>query len=299
MNTLPSVLEPKTQLVGGFQAYLNYVYSIPCLSQEEEETLFNKIQNENDLKAARKVILAHLKLVAFIAKSYVGYGIPLEDLVQEGSVGLMKSVKRFDLSYGVRLAAYATHWIKAEICEYVIKNWKLVKIATTKAQRKLFFNLRSSKKRFNWLTENEKRELAKQLNVSKKEVEQMDMRLYQHDCLFEDDCAEGSHHHLEQGEVKLEVLEDDRANPELIHEQTHDISRFRSQLREFIDQLDNRKRYIIENRWLCDRSEQKTLQQLGETFGISLERVRQIEKQVLKDMKNFLAARRLEGTSSF
>ena len=188
--TTALTLNHSASLTGGFQSYLNYVNSLPLLTEDEERDLFTRFQQQNDLEAARKIVLSHLRFVVYIAKSYSGYGLPLEDLVQEGSVGLMKSVKRFDLSKGVRLASFAVHWIKAEIHEYVLRNWKLVKVATTKAQRKLYFNLRKMKKQLGWMNQNELDHIADSLDVDAKDVAEMESRLYQHDSHFDESFGE-------------------------------------------------------------------------------------------------------------
>lgn len=292
MNKAVCVSNPAGQaLAGGFDRYLNYVYSLPILSEQEEKALFEQYQATNDLQAVRKLVLSHLRFVAYLAREYRGYGLPMEDLVQEGSIGLMKSVKKFDLSFGVRLATYAMHWIKAEMQEYILKNWQLVKVATTKAQRKLFFNLRSMKKRLGWMSADEVEEVANYLNVTPDDVRHMEMRMSGSDSSLDESFREG-----EVDENKQ--YESDK--PSLCHEllgenpltQVED-AQFHLKVTELIkavvNGLDDRAEYIFRNRWLVPEENKLGLKALAERFDISIERVRQLELKVMREIRTALA----------
>jgi len=265
---------------GDLQAYINSVHSIGILSSEEEKKLAEDLYYRNDLDAARKLVLAHLRFVIYIAKTYSGYGLSEADLIQEGNVGLMKAIRKFNPEMGVRLVSFAVHWVKAEIHEYVLKNWKIVKIATTKAQRKLFFNLRSKKKGLGWLTEEEVESMAKDLGVKPSEVREMEKRLsgidMPFDPLSESDDEEASY-------APSQYLEDVDADPAEIFEKNSLNESNATQLHEAINQLDDRSRDIIQDRWLAD--EKLTLHELAEKYDISAERVRQIEKNAMKKVK--------------
>ena len=265
---------------GDLQAYINSVHSIGILSSEEEKKLAEDLYYRNDLDAARKLVLAHLRFVIYIAKTYSGYGLSEADLIQEGNVGLMKAIRKFNPEMGVRLVSFAVHWVKAEIHEYVLKNWKIVKIATTKAQRKLFFNLRSKKKGLGWLTEEEVESMAKDLGVKPSEVREMEKRLsgidMSFDPLSESDDEEASY-------APSQYLEDVDADPAEIFEKDSLNKSNATQLYEAINQLDDRSRDIIQDRWLAD--EKLTLHELAEKYDISAERVRQIEKNAMKKVK--------------
>mgnify|MGYP003327359081 FL=1 len=265
---------------GDLQAYINSVHSIGILTSEEEKKLAEDLYYRNDLDAARKLVLAHLRFVIYIAKTYSGYGLPEADLIQEGNVGLMKAIRKFNPDTGVRLVSYAVHWVKAEIHEYVLKNWKIVKIATTKAQRKLFFNLRSKKKGLGWLTEEEVEAMAKDLGVKPSEVREMEKRLSGTDMPFDplsdSDDDEASY-------SPSQYLEDIDANPADIFEKDSLNEANTSHLYEAINELDDRSRDIIQDRWLAD--EKLTLHELAEKYNISAERVRQIEKNAMKKVK--------------
>ena len=265
---------------GDLQAYINSVHSIGILTSEEEKKLAEDLYYRNDLDAARKLVLAHLRFVIYIAKTYSGYGLPEADLIQEGNVGLMKAIRKFNPETGVRLVSYAVHWVKAEIHEYVLKNWKIVKIATTKAQRKLFFNLRSKKKGLGWLTEEEVEAMAKDLGVKPSEVREMEKRLSGTDMPFDplsdSDDDEASY-------SPSQYLEDIDANPADIFEKDSLNEANNSNLYEAINELDDRSRDIIQDRWLAD--EKLTLHELAEKYNISAERVRQIEKNAMKKVK--------------
>jgi RNA polymerase sigma-32 factor len=265
---------------GDLQAYINSVHSIGILTSEEEKKLAEDLYYRNDLDAARKLVLAHLRFVIYIAKTYSGYGLPEADLIQEGNVGLMKAIRKFNPEMGVRLVSFAVHWVKAEIHEYVLKNWKIVKIATTKAQRKLFFNLRSKKKGLGWLTEEEVKAMAEDLGVKPSEVREMEKRLsgidMPFDPLSDSDDDEASF-------APSQYLEDSDADPSVIFEKDNLNENNSLQLYEAINQLDDRSRDILQDRWLAD--EKLTLHELAEKYHISAERVRQIEKNAMKKIK--------------
>ena len=270
---------------GDLQAYINSVHSIGVLTSEEEKKLAEDLYYRNDLDAARKLVLAHLRFVIYVAKTYSGYGLPEADLIQEGNVGLMKAIRKFNPEMGVRLVSFAVHWIKAEIHEYVLKNWKIVKIATTKPQRKLFFNLRSKKKGLGWLTEEEAEAMAKDLGVKPSEVREMEKRLsgtdMPFDPLVDSDDDEASY-------SPSQYLEDEDANPADIFAKESLDETNTSQLYEAINKLDDRSRDILQDRWLAD--EKLTLHELAEKYGISAERVRQIEKNAMKKVKQSFSA---------
>ena len=270
---------------GDLQAYINSVHSIGVLTSEEEKKLAEDLYYRNDLDAARKLVLAHLRFVIYVAKTYSGYGLPEADLIQEGNVGLMKAIRKFNPEMGVRLVSFAVHWVKAEIHEYVLKNWKIVKIATTKPQRKLFFNLRSKKKGLGWLTEEEIESMAKDLGVKPSEVREMEKRLSGTDMPF-DPLADSDDD--EASYSPSQYLEDEDANPADIFAKDSLDETNTSQLYEAINQLDDRSRDILQDRWLAD--EKLTLHELAEKYDISAERVRQIEKNAMKKVKqSFLA----------
>ena len=260
--------------------YLSQVYSIPVLTREEELELTREFYETEDIKVAHKLVISHLRFVVHIAKSYAGYGLPLADVIQEGNLGLLKAVKKFDPDKGVRLVSFAVHWIKAEIHEFILKNWRIVKIATTKAQRKLFFNLRSKKKGLGWLTEEEVKAMAEDLGVKPSEVREMEKRLsgidMPFDPLSDSDDDEASF-------APSQYLEDSDADPAMIFEKDNLSENNSSQLYEAINQLDDRSRDILQDRWLAD--EKLTLHELAEKYHISAERVRQIEKNAMKKIK--------------
>ena len=262
------------------EAYLNSIQNIAILSPEEERKLAEDLYYREDLEAARQLVMAHLRFVVHIARGYSGYGLPQADLIQEGNVGLMKAVRKFNPEVGVRLISFAVHWIKSEIHEYVLKNWKIVKIATTKAQRKLFFNLRSKKKGLGWLTEEEVKAMAEDLGVKPSEVREMEKRLsgidMPFDPLSDSDDDEASF-------APSQYLEDSDADPAMIFEKDNLSENNSLQLYEAINQLDDRSRDILQDRWLAD--EKLTLHELAEKYHISAERVRQIEKNAMKKIK--------------
>lgn len=265
-------------------AYLAAVSSIPVLTVEEERKLGERLYYEEDLDAARQLILSHMRFVAHIAKSYSGYGLPQADLIQEGNVGLMKAVKRFNPEKGVRLVSFAVHWIKAEMHEYILRNWRIVKVATTKSQRKLFFNLRSAKKTLAWLTNDEVHAVAEDLGVEPKVVRQMEGRMSSHDASF--DMATDDDDHAYQAPVNF--LEDKRTDPLLEVEAQNWEETSRKRLNNAMAQLDERSIDILNQRWLSE--EKATLHQLASKYNISAERIRQLEKNAMKKIKVTLEA---------
>ena len=269
--------------VGSLDAYIQAVGSVPVLSKEDEQALAIRFREEDDLDAARELVLAHLRFVVHIAKGYTGYGLPLSDLIQEGNVGLMKAVKRFDPDYDVRLVSFAVHWIRAEIHEFVLRNWRIVKVATTKAQRKLFFNLRKAKKNLAWLTFDETQAVAKDLGVSPQEVTEMEKRLHARDAIFDpapdvDD---------ERAFTPAAYLPSPDADPAKLVE-TADFNDDASvRMAAAIRTLDDRSRHIIESRWLSE--DKLTLHELADEYGISAERVRQVEANAIKKLRSAMA----------
>ena len=269
--------------VGNLDAYIQAVGSVPVLSREDEQALAYRLREDGDLDAARDMVLAHLRFVVHIAKGYLGYGLPLADLIQEGNVGLMKAVKRFDPDYDVRLVSFAVHWIRAEIHEFVLKNWRIVKVATTKAQRKLFFNLRKSKKSLAWLSDAETKAVAKDLGVSEKEVTEMEKRLSARDALFDPAPAADD----ERAFSPAAYLPAPDADPATIVESADFADDANARMADAIETLDERSRDIIESRWLTD--EKKTLHELADVYGVSAERIRQIEANAIKKMRSAMA----------
>ena len=262
-------------------AYISTVNQIPILTAEQEKELAERYYYDQDLDAAKLLVMSHLRFVAHIARSYAGYGLPQGDLIQEGNLGLMKAVKRFDPNMGVRLVSFAVHWIKAEIHEYVIRNWRIVKIATTKAQRKLFFNLRSLKKSSKKLTLEEAKSIANDLNVTPEQVLEMEGRLTAYDAAFEaqgDDDDEGSTH-----VAPALYLEDNRYDPARLAEEEDYEQQSTSALHSAMDQLDDRSRNILQRRWLDD--EKSTLHELAAEYNVSAERIRQLEKNAMEKIK--------------
>jgi RNA polymerase sigma-32 factor len=265
---------------GSLEDYINYVNSIPFLTQEEECSLAKKWYFDEDIEAARYLVLSHLRLVVSIARSYNGYGLALADIIQEGTIGLMKAVKKFDPAKGVRLVTFATYWIKAEINDYVIKNWRIVKTVTTKTQRKLFFSLRSKRKDIGNLSESEANIIADDLGVSRNDVVDMNMRLTGSDValLRQDDDDNAPELWLEDSSFSPEVIIDNKIKDKL---HTDGIS-------DALSLLDKRSQDIIHSRWLVDKDNQLTLTDLAKKYNISAERVRQIEVKAMQQMKDFL-----------
>ena len=271
---------------GTLQRYLDSIQQISVLTAEEETELFQRFQVDEDLDAARELVMSHLRYVAYIARGYSGYGLPLEDLIQQGNVGLMKSVKKFDLSHGVRLVSFAVHWIKAEIHEYVLKNWKIVKVATTKAQRKLFFNLRKAKERLGWFNSDEVNQVASDLGVKPEEVLEMESRLANFDESFEPVTAndDGEFKYSPSGYLSHGEAED----PSFVVSEEEQAAIIAGGLVEALKSLDERSRDIVEARWL--QGEKTSLKELAEKYGVSLERIRQVEAKAFKTMQPFLQA---------
>jgi RNA polymerase sigma-32 factor len=274
---------PMLSPISSLESYVQAVNAIPMLSQERETDLGRRLKGEGDVTAARDLVLSHLRLVVSVARNYMGYGLPQADLVQEGNIGLMKAVKRFDPERGVRLASFAIHWIKAEIHEYILRNWRLVKVATTKAQRKLFFNLRSMKKSTAGLSPSEVAQVAKTLNVKESDVVEMEMRLQGQDIALEpapDDADEML--------TPIAYLAEPGAGPAEEFERNQSERLQSEGLKRAIDGLDERSRRIIQARWLAE-SEPRTLHELAAEFGVSAERIRQIEAKAMQKMKASLA----------
>lgn len=270
---------------GSLEAYIQSVNRIPMISAEEERELAERFQNDNDLDAARTLVMSHLRFVVKVARGYNGYGLPLADLVQEGNIGLMKAVKRFDPEVGVRLVSFAVHWIRAEMHEFILRNWRIVKIATTKAQRKLFFNLRSAKKRLGWMNNDEVESVAKDLGVSTKDVLEMEKRMSYYDTSFD---APADSDEEENIYAPVAYLENQSAGPEeqLEDEQVYDLNQVA--LQSAIETLDDRSRDIISKRWLVE--DKATLQELAEEYNISAERIRQIESSAMIKLRESFAS---------
>jgi RNA polymerase sigma-32 factor len=273
--------------LGNIDAYIQAVNRIPLLTPGEEKELATQYREQNDLDSARRLVLSHLRLVVSIARNYLGYGLPHADLIQEGNIGLMKAVKRFDPQQNVRLVSYAMHWIRAEIHEYILRNWRSVKVATTKAQRKLFFNLRSHKQGTQAFTPEEIDGLARELNVKREEVSEMETRMYGGDIALEGQIEDGEEHY-----APIAYLADTHSEPTAVLA-ARQLDRLQSDgLGEALDALDARSRRIIEARWLNvadDGSGGATLHDLAAEFGVSAERIRQIETSALKKMRTALA----------
>lgn len=269
---------------GSLQGYLDSVQQIPVLTKEEETELFRQLQDHEDLNAARTIILSHLRYVAYIARSYTGYGLPLEDLIQQGNVGLMKSVKRFSLDHEVRLVTFAVHWIKAEIHEYILKNWKIVKVATTKAQRKLFFNLRKAKDRLGWFSADEVDQVAADLNVKPEEVMEMESRLGQVDTSFDMTVSDDEDNYSSSPSLYLSGGDNDDPAWVVADEEITDIQS--NGLAVALASLDERARDIVQSRWLEDSK--SGLKELSQKYGVSMERIRQIEARSFEKMQAYI-----------
>jgi RNA polymerase sigma-32 factor len=268
--------------IGSLNNYIQAVNAVPLLDQAEEHRLARLLHDEGDLNAARQLVLSQLRFVVHIARGYSGYGLPLADLIQEGNVGLMKAVRRFDPDVGVRLVSFAVHWIRAEIHEFVIRNWKLVKVATTKAQRKLFFNLRKAKQHLGWLSADETAAVAKDLGVSVQDVTEMEQRLYSHDVTFDpydDDDDDATY-------APALYLPSANADPALGLETDDWNNQSNDALIEALERLDERSRTILESRWLADKK--MTLHELADKFNVSAERIRQIENNALRKLRGVM-----------
>ncbi|GMR08452.1 MAG: RNA polymerase sigma factor RpoH [Gammaproteobacteria bacterium] len=277
-NALENMLVP----TGSLQAYLGAVQAVPILSAEEEHALAVRLHDHGDLEAARQLVVSHLRFVAHIARGYKGYGLPQADLIQEGNVGLMKAVKRFDPSVGVRLVSFAVHWIRAEIHEFILRNWRIVKVATTKAQRKLFFNLRSSKKRLGWFSHEEVQQVARDLGVKPETVLQMESRLSGRDISF-DMTSDNDNDNDHTPPAPAAYLKDISNEPGSMLEADDWASHNKQRLYQAMESLDDRCRDILAKRWLAE--DKTTLQELAGQYGISAERVRQLEKRAMAKLK--------------
>jgi RNA polymerase sigma-32 factor len=278
---------PVITATDSLEHYSRAIKAYPILSAEEEYSLALKFRKDNDLEAARQLIVSHLRLVASIARGYNGYGLPQSDLIQEGNIGLMKAVKRFDPDRGVRLVSFAMHWIKAEMHEYIVRNWRLVKIATTKAQRKLFFNLRSMKTGLNSLLPAEVAHIAKELNVKPEEVLEMEARLNGHEISLESNTDEDSDEQFSP----IAYLQDEGLEPLEALQAKQAEAAETTGLANALQNLDDRSRRVVEARWLQEKGG-KTLHELADEFGVSAERIRQIEQKAMQKMKTQMLARR-------
>ena len=273
-TNLPIEVGANLESTGALELYLDELRKTPLLSRDDEADLFKKLHESDDIEAAKKLVLAHLRFVVHVAKTYRGYGLPLLDLIQEGNVGLMKAVKKFDPSRNIRLLSFAIYWIRAEIHEFVLKNWRIVKVATTKAQRKLFFKLRSKKQSTSWLTSTETQDIAKELDVKPETVTQMEARLSGSDVSFdpyEDDNAPS-------------MYLSDHSDPMLKLEYDNDSNKEVSELNTALSSLDERSKDIIQNRYLTE--EKATLEELSKKYNVSIERIRQIESKALGNLKD-------------
>ena len=276
---------PIPSALGSLDAYVSSVHQIPVLTLAEEQDLAKRFQRDNDLNAAKQLVLSHLRFVVHVARGYNGYGLQLSDLIQEGNIGLMKAVKRFDPTVGVRLVSFAVHWIRAEMHEFILRNWRIVKIATTKAQRKLFFNLRKSKKRLGWMNAAEVQAVAKDLGVTPADVLEMESRLSGHDMAFDapNDADD------DDRPAPVAYLVDHGADPyhtlEIENQEESDLD----SLKAGLSKLDARSRDIIQRRWLKDGNK-ATLQELADEYGVSAERIRQVEVNAMKKMRALFAA---------
>ena len=283
-QTFPLAINFHTE--GGLATYIRAVNTLPTLSAEEEQELALSYREKGDLDAARQLVLSQLRTVVRVARGFSGYGLPQADLIQEGNIGLMKAVKNFDPMRRVRLVSFAMHWIRAEIYDFVLKNWRIVKVATTKAQRKLFFNLRKSRSHLGWMSQNEVEDLADNLDVSEKQVLEMESRLSGSDVPFD---ASDSGDDEDFFVAPAGYLQDMRYNPETLASQSDQENERSEQIADALATLDDRSRDIIQRRWLDDENK-PTLHELAEEYNISAERIRQIEKKALAVMKNSLAA---------
>jgi RNA polymerase sigma-32 factor len=271
---------------GNLEQYIQAAFSVPMLSAEQERRLAERLRRDDDLDAARQLVVAHLRFVVRVARGYNGYGLALGDLIQEGTIGLMKAVKRFDPGMGVRLVSFAVHWIRAEIHEFILRNWRIVKVATTKAQRKLFFNLRGAKKRLGWMNREEIDAVAADLGVKPETVLEMESRLSGQDLCFDpavnEDDDDARHY------APAAYLSDVAADPALQLERDDWQDRNTGSLREALGQLDERSRVIVEARWLAD--DKATLHELAARFNVSAERIRQLEKNAIDKLKKVMVA---------
>ncbi|MES9897398.1 MAG: RNA polymerase sigma factor RpoH [Sedimenticola sp.] len=275
---------PSTLPTGSIDAYISAAYQLPMLSVDEERSLANRLRDNDDLEAARALVLSHLRFVIRVARGYSGYGLALPDLIQEGTVGLMKAVRRFNPDMNVRLVSFAVHWIKAEIHEFVLRNWRIVKVATTKAQRKLFFNLRSSKKRLGWFSHEEVQGVAKDLGVKAETVLEMEARLNNYDVAYDGLMADDD----QPAVAPSAYLADMRMEPATQLERSDSESHEKDQLYSALEGLDDRSKSILQARWLSEKK--ATLHELADQYGVSAERIRQIEKAAMNKLKGQLVA---------
>ncbi len=266
----------------GLTRYLHEVNEASILTAEEEKSLAQRYHDDDDLEAARQLVFSHLRFVVSIARGFSGYGLPLADLIQEGNVGLMKAVKRFDHQRDIRLVSFAVHWIKAEIYDYVVRNWRMVKVATTKAQRKLFFNLRKNRARLGVMKEDEVESMATALDVNPKIVREMETRMSGHDVAFE---PEANDDETPRFLAPAEALGDSSRDPGVLVSQADEQRSRQTQLSKALDSLDDRSRDIIQARWLVESGGKSTLGDLGAKYGVSAERIRQIEKRAMEQMR--------------
>lgn len=284
---MSSLVNVQSLPIGSIDAYIQRAFAVPMLTAEEERELATRWHENQDIDAAKQLVMAHVRFVIKIAKGYSGYGLNVADLIQEGNIGLMKAVKRFDPNHGVRLVSFAVHWIKSEIHDFIIRNWRIVKVATTKAQRKLFFNLRGMKKRLGWFTDEEIQGVAHELGVPASDVREMESRLNAYDASYDPNPEEAS----DAGEQALVApayyLEDKSMGPAELLETSRWKQNAVSMLRTGLDQLKPREKYIIEQRWLIEKK--ITLQELAEELKISAERIRQIEKSAIDKLKKLVA----------
>ncbi len=270
---------------GSLDAYIQSVNRVPMISAEQERELARRYRDDNDLDAARELVMSHLRFVVRVARGYSGYGLAQADLIQEGNIGLMKAVKRFDPDVGVRLVSFAVHWIRAEMHEFILRNWRIVKVATTKAQRKLFFNLRSAKKRLGWMNSEEVDAVAGDLGVSSRDVMEMEQRMSARDAAFDGPVNDDGE--MESVFSPAGFLENNSAGPEEELETAQVEADERERLGAVLEALDDRSRAIVSRRWLAEQK--STLQELADEFGISAERVRQLERNAFNKMRNALA----------
>ena len=276
---------PSTLPTGNMEAYISAAFQLPMLTEEQGHALAVRLRDHQDLDAARQLVMTHLRFVVRVARGYNGYGLPQHDLIQEGTVGLMKAVRRFDPDFGVRLVSFAVHWIKAEIHEYILRNWRIVKVATTKAQRKLFFNLRSSKKRLGWFSRDEIEGVAEDLGVKPETVVEMEARMSSHDLAFDlQDADDEEGHNFAPAAYLADLRDEPASRVEAADSEEHQ----QRQLAHALDDLDERSRDILQRRWLNEQKE--TLHELADAYGVSAERIRQIEKAAMKKLKGALAA---------
>ncbi|RYD14528.1 MAG: RNA polymerase sigma factor RpoH [Lysobacteraceae bacterium] len=284
-NTLVASNFPVPSAIGSLDAYVNAVHQIPMLTVDEEQDLARRYLGENDLDAARQMVLAHLRFVVHVARGYSGYGLQVGDLIQEGNIGLMKAVKRFDPDHGVRLVSFAVHWIRAEMHEFILRNWRIVKVATTKAQRKLFFNLRKSKKRLGWMNAEEVNTVARELGVPAATVLEMEARLNGRDVAFDAPTDTDD----DERPAPAAFLVDHGADPYMMVEHESEEESSLDTLQRGLGKLDERSRAIIQRRWLSDDNK-ATLQELADEYGVSAERIRQIEANAMKKMRALFVA---------